>query len=293
MASYNGHTCAVTIVGETLQVSFDDFCISMRPSECEFHRSIDSFELTSADGVLKLTFDEAVALGVWKFSTKGLRPIFKWGVIAFAFICAVLFGPRLIAGPLSKLISVKTERSWLGSAAVADTPESEAMRVLLDEVPSSSDIHIELTHSDDINAFALPGANIQLTKGAICFAKTPDEVVGLLAHEVGHVRLRHSMRSAISGVSVALLSSVFLGGGMPMTIADSIAARSYSVEDETEADQYAAEAMIDAGLPPAALGDFFERLDKDEPIPFESVLSDHPLTKKRVAFFRGKESGRS
>jgi Zn-dependent protease with chaperone function len=288
MASFNGRPCTVEIVDETvLRVSLDDFSFELKPGDCEIAHSLKSIELTAADGILALSRSEYRALRLRHPQSDVLRGAALWGTAVALFIALLLIGPRLAAGPLSRMISLETEKRWFPSTSKTRDPSLE---ILLAEIPGATDIHVSLREFTDVNAFALPGAVIELTDGAVCFSKSPGEIVGILGHEAGHVRRRHVLRSVISDVGAQTLIGAFLSGGFSTTFAGSVALRQFSIDDELEADRDAADALFAAGIAPAVLGDFFERLAKDKPIAFEALLSDHPLTRSRIAYFRSRKA---
>ncbi|PID36377.1 MAG: peptidase M48 Ste24p [Rhodobacterales bacterium] len=138
------------------------------------------------------------------------------------------------------------------------------------------------------NAFALPGGQVVLFRGLIEAAQNPDEVAAVLAHEIGHVVYRDPTRDALRyagsfGV-LGLLFGDFAGGTVMLMLANQMVDASYSQAAETRADEYAHGKLSEAGLPPAAIGTFFERLraeygDLDG---FAAHLASHPSMTARI-----------
>lgn len=145
------------------------------------------------------------------------------------------------------------------------------------------------------NAFALPGGHIVLTDEMAALLKDqPDTLVGVLAHELGHVRHRHGMQmvvqaSLLSGISAVVLGDVSgLLAAVPVVLAES----AYSREAERQADEEAARDLKAAGISPAVMVALFERIAAererrhgqlgDLPI----ALADHPADADRIAFFK-------
>ncbi len=150
-----------------------------------------------------------------------------------------------------------------------------------------------------LNAFALPGGHIVLFTGLIEAAETPEEVAAVLAHEMGHVAARDPARGALrSAGSIGVLGLIFgdfAGGTVALMLANQLIEASYSQAAETAADAYAADLMGAAGLPPEALGVFFQRLrdihgDEEG---FVQHFSTHPALRDRVqaAVDAGRRSG--
>lgn len=140
------------------------------------------------------------------------------------------------------------------------------------------------------NAFALPDGTVIVTDELIELAGKDDELVlGVLAHEIGHVERQHSLRQLYRAAGVTAL--VLLIGGDVGSGAEDILVQgsallslSYSRGAETEADRFSVDLMYKAGRDPRAIARFFELLrdklgDDDE----RDFLSTHPATPERIA----------
>jgi beta-barrel assembly-enhancing protease len=152
------------------------------------------------------------------------------------------------------------------------------------------------------NAFAAPGGKIVFTRKLIAEAESPDEVAGILAHEVGHVAHLHPEAQMVRLTGVQMLLSAVSGGGggeWAGNIAALAALFQYSRESEMEADEYARSTMVMASIDPTGLKHFFERVSKlekgaggagqaqstTEPTALEklgSMFSTHPGTEDRI-----------
>ena len=151
-----------------------------------------------------------------------------------------------------------------------------------------------IVDSRQINAFALPGGFIYVNRGLIERAERLDELAGALAHEVGHVALRHSARQiekqTKTGVAVELgcrltdlcnsdvaRAAIQVGGA-------ALFAR-YSRHDEAEADSEAVQLVIDAGIDPNGIPSLFQRLIEERrrsPARIEVFFASHPLEEDRI-----------
>ena len=137
----------------------------------------------------------------------------------------------------------------------------------------------------DFNAFALPGGHIYAFQGLIDRAQSPDEVAGVLAHEMGHVAHRDGTRTVLQAAGLSFLFGMmlgdFVGGGAVVIAAKTLVRSSYSRRVEAQADVYSVGLMHRAGGDPRALATILARVtaDKDEGI---KILADHPDTKDRV-----------
>jgi Zn-dependent protease with chaperone function len=141
------------------------------------------------------------------------------------------------------------------------------------------------------NAFALPGGIIVMTDELVRASRNEQEVLAVLAHELGHVRHRHVMRRLLEGSAIALILAGLTGD---IASSSSIAAAAptlllqlkYSRDYEREADSYAIQMMKQSGLEPRYLGTLLKRLEEKQGsrrgmIP--TFLSSHPTTQERDA----------
>lgn len=115
-----------------------------------------------------------------------------------------------------------------------------------------------------MNAFAVPGGQIVLTKGLIDKAESPDEVAGVLAHEMGHGIEMHPETGIIRSVGLAAAVEIMLGGGGLANAGLMLAQLGYSRGAEHEADLDALHLLKGAGIAPKGLGNFFMRVTKME-----------------------------
>lgn len=139
------------------------------------------------------------------------------------------------------------------------------------------------------NAMALPGGSVVVTDALVGLARHDDEVLAVVAHELGHVQHRHSLRLALQSIGAgAILVAVTgdigsvtdLAAGLPSLLLQS----GYSRDMEREADAYALAWLRTACIPPARFADILGRLDDD---PSDTGLLDsHPGTRERIGPFR-------
>ncbi len=164
---------------------------------------------------------------------------------------------------------------------------------------NSKDINIFVTNDKSINAFALPGKQIILCCGLIDFSDSSNEIAGVLAHEIGHIRAKHPEKRFISNLGGLLL----IGGkhndslGFITRITQAFVDSAYSRKDENTADVFATKILHEAGVKTTALADFFKRSQKkyeNNGISNSKVLSyfsSHPKTGERIKLFQ--EEGES
>jgi predicted Zn-dependent protease len=155
-----------------------------------------------------------------------------------------------------------------------------------------------IVNTDAVNAFALPGGHIYLTRGLIEQARDGPEFASVLAHEIGHVAARHGalklQRHLRTGSLVSALYNTILGGEPALLrensleIAGEVWSASYSRHDEEEADELAVRYLLRAGLDPHGMVTLLQKLLEQEyspggTDPSNEWLSSHPLTSHRIA----------
>lgn len=115
------------------------------------------------------------------------------------------------------------------------------------------------------NAFALPDGTIIFTDEMVELAQTDDELVAVLAHEIGHVALRHSMRAAIANSLLGFIYVTLVGDGAALSdlligLPVALTSFSYSRSHETEADRFSAAYLDRAGIDRQRFVDLMQRL---------------------------------
>lgn len=140
----------------------------------------------------------------------------------------------------------------------------------------------------EINAFALPGGPMFLHRGMLQAARTDDEVAGVMAHELGHIVLRHGTLQAAKaqkfqlGALVGQVIGSIVGGTKGAIIAEGSQFGlgtyflKYSREYEREADLLGAQIMARAGYNPRQMANMFQTIQQQGTNRGPEFLSDHP-----------------
>jgi predicted Zn-dependent protease len=139
----------------------------------------------------------------------------------------------------------------------------------------------------EVNAFTLPDGRVVVLRGLLQRAADPDELAGVLAHELGHVRHGDPTREAVRGAGLGFLAESLGWGG---ALAGQMTALSYGRKAEAAADQAAVETLRAAGLRADGLGRFIARLGHDA---LPAFLSDHPGNADRAEALRVPPDGRT
>ncbi|MCK5375120.1 MAG: M48 family metalloprotease [Alphaproteobacteria bacterium] len=157
-----------------------------------------------------------------------------------------------------------------------------------------------LLDSPVVNAFALPGGYIYVTRGILALACSEAEVAAVLAHEAGHVTARHSAerysRSVVTSIGTTILSVAIdsTGVSQALSVGSDLYLKSYSRDQENQADALALRYLNYSGYNMLAMSDFLSRLqaqsalekkmagDNKSSDAMNSLFSTHPATAARV-----------
>jgi beta-barrel assembly-enhancing protease len=150
-----------------------------------------------------------------------------------------------------------------------------------------------IAEESDPNAFALPGGYVIVTTGLLDLVDRPEELLGVLAHELAHVQRKHGIRSMISGAGPFLIFGVLLGGrggvvGLLGNATDVMVRSGFSQEYETEADQVGWQIMLDSRVDPRGMIEAFRKLQAHEAQQeshddLPQAFRSHPAVEKRIA----------
>ncbi|HEY0043052.1 MAG TPA: M48 family metallopeptidase [Allosphingosinicella sp.] len=155
--------------------------------------------------------------------------------------------------------------------------------------PGSERLNMRVVDIPIVNAAALPGGNVVIFEKLLTEAKGPDEVAGVLAHEVAHVERRHVTQAMIRELGFGMVLSA-LGGNTGGSV-NSVLSSGYSRGSEREADSDAIAKLRAAKVSPLPTAGFFERLGGQEKrlgrlAEGLSYVSTHPLSEERQKLFR-------
>jgi Zn-dependent protease with chaperone function len=152
----------------------------------------------------------------------------------------------------------------------------------------------KVINSSDINAFALPGGYIYVNRGAIEAAENEAQIAGVIAHESGHVVMRHGTHE-ISEALLATAPLAFLGsilgqsGSLTAQLAEmglGLGVNSILLKNsrsaESQADECGTYILYQAGYDPHAMAQFFEIVEKKYPEKTIQFFSDHPVPENRI-----------
>ena len=266
-------------------------------------------------------YESVLKIAPTRFSATGKGPNFNWklysaGILVLIFSAYVFIKtvPSFLADQMVEKIPIEWEvtvgQSILEMLPVARKPDQEVLKVLQDAVdflkqslqgnPSPYDLKVYILPVKQANALALPGGPIVIFEGLLYKAESPEELAGVLAHEIQHILLRHSTRGILRNMAESMLVTIFLGDMNSVMegivqLAGQLETLGLSREMEAEADQKGMELILSANIDPHGMIRIFEKLMQEESkeLPqgktvskendFSSYFSTHPSGQNRLA----------
>jgi beta-barrel assembly-enhancing protease len=152
-----------------------------------------------------------------------------------------------------------------------------------------------IIEDETLNAFALPGGAVIIHSGLIQKAKSPEEVAGVLAHEISHVTRRHHVRGIIGNMGIFLVVRGILGdvAGISAELATAgatLGSLKYSRDFETEADESGWKLLNKSHIDPKGMIRFFEIMKAEHgDMGMSDFLSTHPGTEERIRNLKEKK----
>jgi predicted Zn-dependent protease len=165
---------------------------------------------------------------------------------------------------------------------------------LLESLPETEyPFRFHLVEDPTLNAFALPGGHVVLHSGLVLEAESPEEVLGVLAHEIAHVTRRHSLNQLISSAGLFVIVQAVLGdlSGVAALAADGglrLLTLDFSRDQERDADATGFDYLVAADIDPRGMITTFVRLEEtveemgaQTPEGLE-FLRTHPTSEDRI-----------
>ena len=249
--------------------------------------------------------------------------LFVWGMLQFgvpALAKAAAFSlPASVNAQVGRgALEILEQRVFAPSQL--PEPRRERLRrrfaAFVSGVPMDTPIHVifrDASKSIGANALALPSGTVIFTDQLVRLARNDDELVAVLAHEMGHVANRHGMRQTIQGSALGVLSVLIFGdvssvSSAVVALPVLLTRLGYSRQFEREADAYAVDALRRQGIALEHFRDSLLRLGRPTPCApkgeprtdcksdetkggrFDGYLSTHPPTRERLEFI-GAQNG--
>lgn len=232
----------------------------------------------------------------------------RWGAVVLVGLAislvlgyfAIRYGATLAAQALpisidQRIGKLAMSQMDFGGPEIHDPEIEEAIQQIVDRLAPHAavpgfeyDVHI--VRSDQINAFALPGGPIVVYTGLIEASDTPEQVAGVLGHEMAHVTLRHSMERIGQSLGIAAAIDLMIGNVEGIIAAgvglfELASVNHYGRGQESAADAEGLRMLHAAKIDPHGLPKFFETLKEEhDDVPgMLAWISTHPDHDTRIA----------
>lgn len=236
----------------------------------------------------------------WRFTITLLAAVATLAIVGALY----RWGIPGLAAVVTPYVPVEWEQR-LGESVVAElAPEGErctdsyrtqAIHSLLTRLSAAApagpygEIHFYLVDKPIVNAFAAPGGHVVVFRGLLEKTESPEQLAGVLAHELQHIYKRHTTRMLLEQTSTGLLLAAVSGdlagaATIALDSARTLGALQYNRAHEEEADTEGLRLLIAAGIDPQGMVDFFKVLGGEQghdPGIFR-YLSTHPSHNDRV-----------
>ena len=152
---------------------------------------------------------------------------------------------------------------------------------------SRQEIKLHVFRADVVNAFAMPGGHLVVNSQLIQECKNPEQLTGVLAHEIAHIQLRHVMGKLTREVGAAVLLGITTGTSDSGLLAEMIAtlsSKAFDREMEREADLKAVEYLVKAQIDARPFAEFLFSTEENVTESPLRWLSTHPSSRERQEY---------
>ncbi|EPF70744.1 M48 family metallopeptidase [Acinetobacter rudis] len=224
----------------------------------------------------------------------------RWGVPFAAYHIAMQLPASTlneIGGQSEQYVFEQTQPSQLSTARQSQLKQAYAALIQPDQ---PAKLLFRKGDALSANALALPNNTIIVTDELVALAKDDQEILGVLAHEQGHLKHRHSLQQAIAGLGVGAVIMMISGDGSDLlnSIPMLLAGAKFSRNFEQDADLYALNQMQQRKIDVMHYANFLKRLEEQSAEDskgsnWTQILSTHPITQDRIQMvldFKAKQA---
>lgn len=240
---------------------------------------------------------------IWKLERKPSLILFSVLFVALLVFSVVKWGIPAASYQVAQHLPAKTMHSWGDQAekyvldmtqpsALPQARQQELKQKYLHMIAGGPPAKLIFRAGGQIgaNALAIPNNTIIVTDELVKLAKNDQELLGVLAHEQGHLVERHSMQQALSSLGFSVIALMITGDSSDLitTLPATVIGASYSRDFESDADLYALNMMDQQHIPTIHFANFLQRLaaDSGEEVSNKrsllDFLSSHPATHDRI-----------
>jgi predicted Zn-dependent protease len=275
-------------------------------------RELPETLLIADSAFLESLHEAAPGLGLRFHDPRRRAARWRWTIAAAGGVIAVtvaiyLWGIPLLATFVTPYVPVAWEDSVGRSAvgvlappqrrcedpALAAATSAIVTRLMATQPGSPYTMRVYVVNRPMLNALAAPGGHVVIFRGLLERTRSPEELTGVMAHELQHILRRHTTRAVIQDVGTGLLLMALTGDvtgplAYGLQTARALGELRYSRRAEEEADREGMAMLLAARVDPAGLIAFFETVQKEEGVQPEALayLSSHPMPAERIARLR-------
>jgi predicted Zn-dependent protease len=313
---FEAEGCEVELPFQDLEIHFED-----AGRICFRHPEFPDWSLYTSDErilrdrlvlgrtPLREQIEEANRRGVWRNALL----VTGAALVGFALLSVLV---SWLSGLMVRAIAAQIPASWekqYGDKVFAELKEelkpSEDAELLAQLKQATdpllgvvkSDFQFHLVEEDIPNAFALPGGHVVVFTGIVKLADTPEQLAGVLAHELAHVTQKHHFRRTIAAQGPYYITRVFFQkSGLVTTVlavgSQVLITQNFSRKYEREADEVGWRYLVAANINPRGEIDLLKKLhDREAKSGMEglthSAFSSHPPTEERIQRLEAKWKG--
>lgn len=191
---------------------------------------------------------------------------------------------------------IKSNHEENKNVFVHKTIDSLVARVCVANHIDKKDIQVHILESDEVNAFALPGGHLVIYSSLIEATDNPEELTGVIAHEIAHIQLHHVVKKLIKEIGISAIFAVTAGGNKTVIkqMGNILSSTAFDRQFEQGADMQAVEYLINANIHPKSLADFLQKLAEKEnnSLKYLTWVSTHPNTEERAKYILKQSSNK-
>jgi len=186
------------------------------------------------------------------------KSLFALLVFAIAVIAGAVWSFPYLAAPIAKIIPAKwvqplgnyVANSIVNPSSICTNPQGlTSLKQLTDKLIEGSDLKyplsIKVAKSSTANALTVPGGQIIILSKLLETVSGPDELAGIIAHEMGHAVNKHPLEGLIRELGI---STILIGAGVSTNVPQTLFQQKYRRDAEREADKFAIELLQNAKI---------------------------------------------
>lgn len=303
----------LAIKGDNLDL-FWDYSSLLIPVKPEANQPLILTNLSQPDARLVIA-DNTLYNQVRRKIPKNNAPRFSislsWPSLSVWFLLSILAlgGAYSLSDPLLDFTTQHFPRSWekkLGDAIIGQLVNEEhvcknkrgqnaldkIIKQLRTTVPVTEPLTVRIVDDEEVNAFAAPNNQIIIYSGLLEQSHTQEELIGVIAHEIGHVIKRHTINGLVKSLGYSLFLTLTIGDIQSIHLANNLLQLKYSRDHEREADLIACEILYKVNVDSKGLVSFLEKAAKEEGsiLSKAAFFSTHPAIHERINYLKQGKS---